>query len=358
MPDEPRRLVRLAAVGLMTLTALAGGACATVALDEGGASVRPAPWAESGRGVRWMVTGAPADAPELAAWRAAVGEAVVRSSPATPPDGVPPLVVVSWNLHVGGGDLIAFVGDLRAGAFTDGRPVERFVLLLQEVHRTGVRPSGAARAPRRIESHPPDGPRLDVVEVADRLGLDLVYAPSMGNGRADPGHTFEDRGNAILASLSLTDPVAIELPYEGQRRVAVGARVEFSGDDGRPRGLRLVSAHLDNRTRWARALDSFGPSRTRQARALAAALHDREVVLGADLNTWAPGMFEGAPELLERAFPDAPELSDATFRWAGLVGRKLDHLLMRFERPSEMSIQVVDARYGSDHHPVLAVIEG
>ncbi|MEN3339278.1 MAG: hypothetical protein V7647_2954, partial [Acidobacteriota bacterium] len=58
--------------------------------------------------------------------------------------------------------------------------------------------------------------------VAAALGLSLYYVPSMRNGGAAP---HEDRGNAILSSLPLTDLAAYELPFERQRRVALGATI-------------------------------------------------------------------------------------------------------------------------------------
>jgi endonuclease/exonuclease/phosphatase family metal-dependent hydrolase len=160
----------------------------------------------------------------------------------------------------------------------------------------------------------------------------------------------------VLSTLPLADPLAIELPYEGQRRVAVSARVEVPSGPGTTRSIRFVSAHLDNRARWSRLLDSFGAARTRQANALVAALGGDDVVLGADLNTWAPGFLEGAAGVLARAFPDAPAGSSATFRWAGVVGRTLDRVLVPLEGGHEIRVDVASERYGSDHHPVVGII--
>lgn len=345
---------------LTGLTILAGGACASSALREVGTPVRPAPWPEADAPLRWVTTGAPADDANLAAWRAGVGEPILLGQHREPTgQEATPLVFVTWNVHVGGGDLAALVGDLRRGILTGGVPVTRFVLLLQEVHRQGELPvAPGARQPRRIEAHPPEGVRADLVEVARSLELNAVYAPSMGNGRAADTEAWEDRGNAIVSSLELWDPVAIELPYEGQRRVAVGARidVDLQAGPGPGRSIRVVSAHLDNRTRWSRVLDSFGAARTRQAQALAAALPDDHVVLGADLNTWAPGLLEAAPEVLAASFPDTHDGGEATFRLAGVLGRRLDHLLLRLPDGMSVDVRVVPDRYGSDHHPVLAVV--
>jgi endonuclease/exonuclease/phosphatase (EEP) superfamily protein YafD len=48
---------------------------------------------------------------------------------------------------------------------------------------------------------------------------------------------------------------------------------------------------------------------------------------------------------------DAP-----TFR-AGRVGRRLDHLLMRHPDSVRSWAEVVGHRYGSDHHPVIGIVE-
>ena len=105
--------------------------------------------------------------------------------------------------------------------------------------------------------------------MAQRLGLNVYYVPSMRNG----GPTSdEDRGNAILSSLPLTDLRAIELPFERQRRVAVSATIAGRTTSGTPWQVRLVSAHLDNMSTIRRAWIGAEYGRARQARELAAAL--------------------------------------------------------------------------------------
>src|SRR5690606_22458341 len=128
-----------------------------------------------------------------------------RRAPAEPVDS---LVVVTWNVHVGGGDLPRLVADLRAGALTGGARVEAFVLLLQEAHRGGASVPAAPVAGAHgngIDAAPPSGARLDVVASARALGLNVLYAPSMRNG---DGASDEDRGNAILTNLVIRDPAA------------------------------------------------------------------------------------------------------------------------------------------------------
>lgn len=268
------------------------------------------------------------------------------------------LIIVSWNVHVGGGDIPAFVADLRSGALT-GAPVrDGFVILLQETHRTGgaALRSAPGQDGQTLHNDPPEGTRLDVVEVAERLGLDLAYAPAEPNGRSEPGAPPEDRGVAILSDLPLSSARVIELPNERQRRVALVGTVRGIRCDGSPWSLRVATAHLENRAPWRRVLDSFGAVRSRQARSLLQQLGDDPVVLGADLNNWGPDFLEPALDMVRRRFPDSPEADGATYSVAG-VSRRLDHLFFRLPLGTTAAVRVAPDRYGSDHAPVLGVVE-
>lgn len=300
------------------------------------------------------------DLTRLTPWREAVGQPVkVRSSEATdtPLDS---LLVVTWNVHVGGGDIPGFVDDLRSGDLT-GEPVDHFVLLLQEAFRSGMDiPTTAddAGVPARIASVPPSGDREGIVETSRQLDLNLAYVPSMRNGFTNGGPP-EDRGNAILSTLPLTDPSAIELPFESQRRVSVAAQVQGMDSTGSPWSIKTISVHLDTRSRWSRLLDSFGPARLRQAQGLVDALSlEGPTVLGGDLNTWFfPPLEQTLSYLLER-FPDTPRTQTShTFQAAGLVRLHLDHLLHRLPPPYRAGrVERADSRYGSDHFPVMGWI--
>ena len=83
-----------------------------------------------GPDVAWVRT-SPRDLPILDAWCKAVGPVHARLGEPAAAASLDSLVVVTWNVHVGGGDVTRLVHDLRAGALTEGRPVESFVLLLQ-----------------------------------------------------------------------------------------------------------------------------------------------------------------------------------------------------------------------------------
>ena len=90
----------------------------------------------------------------------------------------------------------------------------------------------------------------------------------MRNG--EPGVTSEDRGNAILSTLPLSDLTAIELPLERQRRVALARDGDRDAPGGAATPLRLICTHFTNMVMhhfWV--LSESG--RLRQARALAQA---------------------------------------------------------------------------------------
>jgi endonuclease/exonuclease/phosphatase family metal-dependent hydrolase len=310
--------------------------------------------------VRIVRTAAPAEQAILDRWCAGVGPGITRPGPAgsEAPSSPDSLVVVTWNTNVGGGDLAGFVEDLRRGALTGGTPVRHFVLLLQEVYRAGVdvpRTPGAAR-PQRIAMLPTRGARTDVVTTAEALGLHLFYVPSMANGWENDSTPAEDRGNAILSSLPLRDLTAIELPHEGQRRVAVSATVEGTSVHGERWALRLVNVHLDNRATGRRVLRSLGLGRARQAHALARLFADDvPTVLGGDLNTWGPARLEGAVPLLRTHFPLGNAILQPTFAARfGIGARRLDHLMFRLPHGAAVTTQRLDAPRGSDHYPLLS----
>src|SRR5439155_5701261 len=129
-----------------------------------------------------------------------------------------------------------------------GQPVGSFVLLLQEAYRSGAdvpsKPSG--RTSWASAQRPPHagGTRDDIVTIARRLKLAAFYVPSMRNGA--PGATEEDRGNAILSTLPLSELTAIELPLERQRRVALEATAPIVWPGHGAVTLRVVCTHFTN----------------------------------------------------------------------------------------------------------------
>jgi endonuclease/exonuclease/phosphatase family metal-dependent hydrolase len=304
----------------------------------------------SSAAVQWIVAEPAADRAALDGWCRAVGPAVFIDAPiaGAAPARIEDVAVVSWNIDVGGGDLEALLDHVGANR---GRPV---VILVQEAYRGGAlvpAVADAASSPGRISPAPPSGPRRGIVETAQRLGLSVFYVPSMRNGLDNPP---EDRGNAILSSLPLSDLSAIELPFEHQRRVAAAASVRVADSAGRESQLHVVSAHLDVQASWRRGRFLwFG--RVRQARALFSAV-DRlpyPKILAGDFNSW---LGDAEPELREARsrFPQTPQPdAHVTFPVIGPFGFHLDHLFFRLPAGWNASVSRIDGRWGSDHRPLM-----
>ncbi len=309
--------------------------------------------------VSWIAPEADRDRIRLAEWCAAVGPVLYEPLPASGSGaGAHPLdrlAIVSWNMHVGAGNLDDVVARVRAGAFTGGEGFEHVVLLLQETYRSGEgvpgEPTLHAAIPGRIAEGQHRTHERDIGRAARTSGMAVFYAPSMRNGfvREDP----EDRGNAILSTLPLSDPAVIELPFERQRRVALAASIGGQTSAGRTWRLRLANVHLDT----ALAMTRGGPfrARARQAEGLIRALSGSfgPVLVAGDFNTWL-GEREPAIGALRRAYPDAAPVLRPT--WIGPLGTRatLDYLFARGEL--SLHVQRLAGRFGSDHFPLLAIV--
>jgi endonuclease/exonuclease/phosphatase family metal-dependent hydrolase len=282
--------------------------------------------------VTWVAPDAASHRRKLDAVCDLIGPAILdlrlsKASRVSGPSGLPAadaVAVATWNTHMGSGHLDAFVQELSGGPLTGHRRLP-IVLLLQEARRTGLRETAAA------------------------LDLSLIYAPAMPNERGS-----DDRGNAILTSLPLGDVVLVELPFERQRRVAIVATVEGHGPV-QPWALRVASVHLETRTSIVRG--SPAAARARQARALIGALGASAIptVIGGDLNaSW--GEDEPAIRALREAFPDAKP-ADRPLTFAGPFGLRapLDYIFARGTR-ERLDVRRVGRRFGSDHHPVVTVV--
>ncbi len=249
---------------------------------------------------------------------AGVGPVVVQSAGRGPSRGEnDPLIVLSWNTYLGRGNLAELVSRLERGEFTSGASVRRFALLLQEVYRTSI------------------------LEFARERGLHVVYAPARRRD-GDP----DDRGGAILSTSPLDDIIVVELPFEKQRRVVVGARLE---------SLRLINVHVDTSVGIFRG--GPGAARRRQARALMQAVAGLPppLLIAGDFNTWW-GDDEPAVKELRRAFPDAePVRSRETWRGPLRTGNRLDYVFAKGIEPA-LTVVRLDRRFGSDHWPLMTTI--
>jgi endonuclease/exonuclease/phosphatase family metal-dependent hydrolase len=263
---------------------------------------------------------------------------------------------VSWNVHVGNADIARFVADLQSGTLSDGRRPRHLVLMLQEAIRGGDVPASlpdTASTAGRIG--PADADAVGISRLSQQLNMSVFYVPSMRDGAASEKYSPADRGNAILSTVRLSEPSAIELPGDGQRRVAVTATVPVTvGHESAP--LSIVAAHLSTRGP-ARTLWVFGATGQRrlQARSLADALPaNGPIVLGADLNSWMGGPREPAARDLMRVFPSTPDEPRQATASAGLV---LDYIFFRPPPGWRAQLRRAPDRYGSDHYPLVGWLE-
>lgn len=288
--------------------------------------------------VQWIRPGDEDDRTSLRAWCDPVGPVVqfVPSITLSPVAQLQrPLTIVSWNMAVGDGNLRALKATLPGPDEVGGSHI---ILLLQEAYRAAEVPQTChARSgfPGRLGTQRPE--QTDILKLAEDLQMYAVYVPSMRNGSDCASQPYEDRGNAILSTLPLTDIVAIELPFVQERRVAVAAAVR----DG-SRLLRVMSVHFD----------TFFPAHKRQAQGIWKAVDDilkwREpIVIAGDVNS--PPLDPGVPEMRKK-FAEVHCGSGPT---RGMF--RLDRMFTRGIAAAvacETGGQAM--RYGSDHRPLIA----
>ena len=313
--------------------------------------------------VEWRTPEEPAARDELDRWCRGVGQPVLFEPTAEPVgEATDRVAIVVWNTHVGAGRLDELVADLRSGRLA-AEPVSDFVLLLQEVYQ--VRGDSPEPPPAELEggdriAHGSERRLGSIDALASRLGLHLLYVPSMSNGRPGQAELSEDRGNAILSTLPLDGLEALELPVQRQRRVAISATVRGASRSGASWSLRLVNVHLDHRSPWGRILRSFGADRAVQAERLIAAFRGEDrVAVGGDFNTWFGGLDEPAIRLMRSEFPRPVDLPDrgTVSAPAFLSDLVLDHLFFRVPEEWSVGYEIVPDMYGSDHRPLIGWID-
>jgi endonuclease/exonuclease/phosphatase family metal-dependent hydrolase len=167
------------------------------------------------------------------------------------------------------------------------------------------------------------------------------------------GHELlEDRGNAIVSSEPLLDPVALELPFERQRRVAIGASVRVRTNAGIDT-INVLDVHLEPLSAPS-SLWIFRNPRRRQVAALLGLLRQPRftsgagTVLGGDFNTIQGGVEEDA---YRQARAWSTSLLEEDRRSTHYMGR-LDYLFFRLAQHGAVTRRL-DERFGSDHYPVL-----
>ena len=336
--------------------AIAGRSPTTTDLGHRDSQCPARPAAVENQAVAWHQASA-ADARELDRWCRAVGPPILIARPAAKLPASPPLlddlVVVTWNAHLAEGQLSGLVGGLRSGAFTSGRAVNHFVVLIQETYRRGAEVPAFpddARTAFGIIPRDPYGP--DARAAAAALGLSMWYVPAMRNGR----EMREDRGSAIFSSEPLLEPRALELPFARQRRVTVGAAVAVRTRRGTEK-LALLNVHLEP-VSSPRSLWIFRNPRDGQVRSILQLLASPPftpptatagTVLGGDFNTVRFGDGESAYGIARQW---STSLASDDRRRTHLMGR-LDYLFFRLENGWRADARRLDSRFGSDHYPVL-----
>jgi endonuclease/exonuclease/phosphatase family metal-dependent hydrolase len=316
--------------------------------------------------IEWIRASDAAERKAHASWLKGVGPPLVLETPEPGQDAkqLDSLIVVSWNTHVGGGDLNAFIRDLRSGKLTSGEPIHDFVLLLQEVFRAGPAVPISILSDVQTGSYlrftPPSGERIDIVKTARQQGLSLFYVPLMRNGRPEESDTPEDRGSAILSTIPLSSFTVVELPHVRQRRLAIGANLSGEKTAGSSWTIRVVSVHLENRAKWSQVLHSFGRARLRQVKALVDTYSTAiPTIVGGDFNTWSDEWDEPAIRYMEQFFDRPAASSDfGTVRRTFLFPeRMVDYLFFRTPEGWTGTYQRVDDSYGSDHYPLLGRVQ-
>lgn len=335
-------------------TALSWVSHPAATLEHGVTPCLARPAAIDGLPLTWH-QGHATDTAQLDRWCHAVGPPILVAQPDAllpAPPRLDELVVVTWNAHLAEGRLPDLIRSLRMGTMTAGRPVGRFVLLIQEAYRRGAAVPDFpddARTAFGIVPRDPNG--ADAVATARSLGLAVWYAPSMRNGR----EMREDRGSAIVSTEPLLDPRALELPLARQRRVAVGATVAVRTDRGIEK-LVLLSAHLEP-VSSPRSLWLFHNPRSGQVRSILSLLASPGVapptahagtVIGGDFNTIRGGDREDAYGLIRQW---SSSLASEDRRRTHLMGR-LDYLFFRLADGWVAQSRRLDERFGSDHYPV------
>ena len=291
--------------------------------------------------VAWKRSADPSE--RLGKWCESVGEPVVIAAP--PRQAVVRrLLVVSWNIHVGGGRVKALVDHIRERASRPAAGDVGVVLILQEAFRAGAAvPDHVPEDLSVPAAIRPDRPADDVARLAQSMGMSAAYVPSMRNGRSASIDEREDRGSAILSSEPLSDITAIELPFGKQRRVAVMATVTPAGGIGS--SLRVIAAHLDSLVgtrHQAQTLASYIDELTESG---------EPVLLGIDTNA-VRGRADGAVRALEKSLPIVACGDGRTGPWLA----RLDFIFSNLSGSSKVC-ETFEDRFGSDHVPLLLTID-
>jgi endonuclease/exonuclease/phosphatase family metal-dependent hydrolase len=336
--------------------------------------------------VTWYFAAGPGDAKEHQRWCETLGPVEVNQVPQgdfAPLSLLDSLAIAVWNTDAGAGYLQDFLQkelglDCSGAAPHLGPGASHFVLLVQEALRRSNEipdiPDKLWVTPPPVKEKERPGRRLGATEVARACGLAYIYAPASRNGWLAREGMREDKGNAILSTLPLSDLIVAELPFEAARRVVPMATIHGPNADS----LRVASVHLITTPPAWRTLKTGNSARLRQSLGLVEALELIEgersdcpddlqsevcrlhsaggfpisTVIGGDLNTWSTR--ETALRHLVEDFPDSPPLLQQPTRGPFPT----DHILFRSGpnggRILTHTYHPIDNAYYSDHNPIIA----
>ncbi|WP_455280473.1 endonuclease/exonuclease/phosphatase family protein [[Eubacterium] cellulosolvens] len=277
------------------------------------------------------------------------------------------LTLISWNVHVGSGDLDQFINDLQYGHLTNGERIEHFVMLLQEAFRQDstvpFKIPPYARTGNNIRVTTPKGLRVDIITTARKHRLGLFYVPSMRNGRQENIKNPEDRGNAILSTIPLSRPISVELPLERQRRTVIAANISGKSKAKISWRIQLINVHLENRTSGLMFFRGFSIARLNQVTALLKILPEEKIaVMAGDFNTWFREAQEPTIKHVENFFNRLGIVSEYDSsktprkRYPLFQDRLVDYLFFKVPENWHTEKYYVDDNYGSDHYPLVTTI--
>ncbi|UCD23356.1 MAG: hypothetical protein JSW51_09910, partial [Gemmatimonadota bacterium] len=340
--------------------------------------------------VHWFFAAGPGDSREHERWCRTMGPVEAVAVPKTDFSAFgsnDSLAVVVWNTDAGAGYLQELLRQELGLDCTGDTPrlkpgFSHFVLLIQEALRRSNEipdtPDKLWVTPPPVKEQERPGRRLGASEVARECGLSYIYAAASRNGWQPRDGLREDKGNAIISTLPLSDFIVAELPFEAARRVVPMATVHGPNGDS----LRLASVHLITTPPVWRTLKTGNSARLRQSLGLVDALaliegeragcspeqvrsaecevrsansYPIATVIAGDLNTWSTR--ETALRHLVEYFPDSPPLLQQPTRGPFPT----DHLLFRRGQGGATVLphtyERIDKAYYSDHNPIVAFIK-
>jgi endonuclease/exonuclease/phosphatase family metal-dependent hydrolase len=185
----------------------------------------------------------------------------------------------------------------------------------------------------------------------------------MRNGRQENTSIPEDRGNAILSTIPISHPMAIELPLERQRRTSLATNLTGVTKNNISWKIQLINVHLENRTNGLMFFRGFSVARLNQITALLKILpEEKTAIMAGDFNTWFRESKEPTIKYVENFFNQLEMASQFDSlkiprkRYPLFPDRLVDYLFFRIPENWYTEKYYVNDYYGSDHYPLITKI--